>query len=232
MDEDETIIPNIEDIGEVVTPNPDNNDCRINCTDNQSLRSILDITLNQLSQLADSCNLKDEDRSEFISSFGDSFKNALQENIVVNELPLIIDKSNQLSSHEKEDHLHMVDDVLYSRLSKTVANVAHKRKFYPEQCCRILNIQMKHELQNLKKVKVTSSVIPSASSVDSSNHDKSHIKKFSNFCKDFSTMKEIVQCKLQEKKKVTMKLSVAKDIRNRKRTFLRPDKDSVDTGLA
>lgn len=63
----------------------------------------------------------------------------------------MLDESKKLSSPDKEDHLllRMVDDVLYSKLSKTVANVARERKFYPQQCCRILNIEMKHELQNL-----------------------------------------------------------------------------------
>lgn len=64
----------------------------------------------------------------------------------------MIDESKTLSSSEKEDNMQMIDDVLFGKLSKKVGNVARERKFYPEQCCRILNIEMKHELQNLVRI--------------------------------------------------------------------------------
>ena len=64
------------------------------------------------------------------------------------------EENKKLSSAEREERLHMVDDVLFSKLSKRVATVAHERKFCPEQCRRIKNIEMKHEQQNLVRIKV------------------------------------------------------------------------------
>lgn len=67
--EAELISNNVEEINEPITTDTEN-DCRINCTDKQSLRKILDITLNQIEDLADSCNLKGS-RSDFVSLFGE-----------------------------------------------------------------------------------------------------------------------------------------------------------------
>lgn len=64
---------NIEDVGKQESPEK-SYDSKINCTSNQSLRSILDVTLSNVEEFADSFNLK-EKRTEFMSLFTDVIKN-------------------------------------------------------------------------------------------------------------------------------------------------------------
>lgn len=210
----------MEDL-EANAPNPSCStpldDCRINCTNSEHLRNILDITMKNVSELANASNLKDQ-RSEFIKQFSDVYRNVLQENIVVNGFPWVVDK-NKLTSPEKEDHKHMVDDAVLNQLSTTVASVAHKRKICPQQCCRMLNLKIKHEIQNLKKTKVIDSSPPLSLSPETiSIRDKRHISRFSKFCKNFSSVQETALQQVTEREKINVASTI--QTRQYKRNFV------------
>lgn len=68
---------------------------------------------------------------------------------MINGLPFVPDKSNELSSPQNEENKQMILNELLTELSKTATKVASKRKYSPEQCCKILKIGQKHDLQNL-----------------------------------------------------------------------------------
>ncbi|GBM99609.1 hypothetical protein AVEN_163917-1 [Araneus ventricosus] len=139
-------------------------DDKIECTNSRCLDKIYEVAVRHVTELAESH--LNEDKQQFITRFSEVFKNFFQENVTVKGLPWIINQE-KLTTDEKQEQTQETTDALLSKLSKTIEKTALKRRFVPQECCRVHKQILQYERHNLKKrAKIVPDItLPSVSSL-------------------------------------------------------------------
>lgn len=167
----------------------DENCTKIVCTSLFYVQQICQNVSEKFNTLIDSYELSEELKSEVKEKFCQTFKNTVFQNITIKGLPCEVDKDASLSTLNKEQKRHLLNQTIVPKLGREMVRTTEKRKKYPVQCCRVLKQRLKHERQNLKKQKVNVSF---EHSVSPGSDDKSYKEQAEKLSSSFSRTEEFL----------------------------------------